>query len=98
MKDGDVVYARPPREWQPETLDPNKGTVIWKLQKKSAWSAERTETLARPSGADPQKVRLCPEHARHLPVDTHDEARITRVSRGRLAAGWNAPDHQRSPC
>ena len=28
MKDGDVVYARPPPEWQPETLDPNKGTVI----------------------------------------------------------------------
>ena len=33
MKDGDVVYARPPPEWQPESLDPNKGTVIWKLQK-----------------------------------------------------------------
>ena len=33
MKDGDVVYARPPLEWQPETLDPSKGTVIWKLQK-----------------------------------------------------------------
>ena len=32
MKDGDVEYARPPPEWQPETLDPNKGTVIWKLQ------------------------------------------------------------------
>ena len=33
MKDGDVVYARPPPEWQLETLDPSKGTVIWKLQK-----------------------------------------------------------------
>ena len=33
MKDGDVVYARPPPERQPETLDPSKGTVIWKLQK-----------------------------------------------------------------
>ena len=32
MKDCDVVHARPPPEWQPETLDPNKGTVIWKLQ------------------------------------------------------------------
>ena len=32
MKDGDVGYARPPPEWQPETLDPKKGTVIWKLQ------------------------------------------------------------------
>ena len=33
MKDGDVVYARPSPEWQAETLDPNKRTVIWKLQK-----------------------------------------------------------------
>ena len=33
MKDGDVVHAKPPPEWQPETLDPCKGTVIWKLQK-----------------------------------------------------------------
>ena len=33
MKDGDVVYARPPPEWKPEILDPNKNTVIWKLQK-----------------------------------------------------------------
>ena len=31
MKDGDVEYARPPPEWQ---LDPNKGTVIWKLQER----------------------------------------------------------------
>ena len=33
MKDGDVVYARPFPEWQPEKLDPNKDTVIWTLQK-----------------------------------------------------------------
>ena len=33
MKDGDVVFARPPTEWQPETPDTSKGTVIWKLQK-----------------------------------------------------------------
>ena len=33
MKDGKVVYARPPPKWQPETLDPSKYTVIWKLQK-----------------------------------------------------------------
>ena len=32
MKDCDVGYARPPPEWQPETLDHHKGTVIWKLQ------------------------------------------------------------------
>ena len=32
MKDGDVVSARPPPGWQPEALDPNKGTVIWKPQ------------------------------------------------------------------
>ena len=35
MRDGDVVYAKPPHEWQPETLDPSKGTMIWKLHKKS---------------------------------------------------------------
>ena len=33
MEDGDVVCVRPPPESQPETLDPSKGTVIWKLQK-----------------------------------------------------------------
>ena len=33
LKDGEVVFARPPFEWQLETLDPSKGTVIWKLQK-----------------------------------------------------------------
>ena len=33
MKDGDVVYAKPPSEWQAGKLDPSKGTVIWKLQK-----------------------------------------------------------------
>ena len=28
-----MVHAKPAPEWQPETLDPSKGTVIWKLQK-----------------------------------------------------------------
>ena len=32
MEDGDVVYAKPPPEWQPGTLDPGKSTVIWKPQ------------------------------------------------------------------
>ena len=32
MQDGDVVYAKPPREWQSGTLDPGKGTVNWKPQ------------------------------------------------------------------
>ena len=40
-----------------------KGTVIWKLQTKSLWPEERIETLAGPSGADPQELRLRPEHA-----------------------------------
>ena len=30
-------------------------------------------------------------------MDTHDEASITRISRGRLVVGWNVPDHQQSP-
>ena len=63
MKDGDVVSAKPPHEWQPETLDPSKGSMIWTLHKKSLWPEERTETLAGPSGADPHEVRLRPEHA-----------------------------------
>ena len=33
MKDGDVVYEKPPPDSQRETLDPSKRTVIWKLQK-----------------------------------------------------------------
>ena len=33
MKVGDVDHAKPPPEWQPETLDLSKRTVIWKLQK-----------------------------------------------------------------
>ena len=33
MKDGDVVYAWPPTEWQRVAPDPSKGTVIWKLLK-----------------------------------------------------------------
>ena len=82
MKDGDVVYAKPPPKWQPETLDPSKGTVIWKLQRSLYWPEKRTETLAGPSRTDPQEVRLRPEHAGHLPVDTHDEASITRIPRG----------------
>ena len=97
MKDGDVVYANPPPEWQPETLEPSKGTVILATTVKSLWPEKRTETLARPSRADPQEVRLRPEHAGHLPVDTHDEASITRIPRGRLVVGWNAPDNQGNP-
>ena len=70
--------------------------VIWKLQK-SLWSEKRTETLAGPSGADPQEVRFRPERAGHLPANSHDEASITRIPRGRFVVGWNAPDHQRNP-
>ena len=31
IKEGNVVYAKPPPEWQPETLDPSTGTVIWQI-------------------------------------------------------------------
>ena len=79
MKDGDVVYANPPPEWQPETLEPSKGTVILATTVKSLWPEMRTETLARPSRADPQEVRLRPEHAGHLPVDTHTTKRVSLV-------------------
>ena len=63
MKDGDVVYAKLPPEWQPETLDSSKGTVIWKLQKSLHGLRSAPRRWQGPSGADPQKVRLRPEHA-----------------------------------
>ena len=47
---------------------------------KSVWSAKRAETLAGPSGGDPQEAWLPLEHAGHVLVDTPDEARITSYS------------------
>ena len=63
MKDGDVLYAKPPLKWQQETLDPSKKNNDLETTEKSLRSEERTETLARPSGTDPQEVRLRPEYA-----------------------------------
>ena len=65
MKDGDVVThpSGSLKHWIPA-----KGTVIWKLQQ-SAHGLRRAVTLARPSGADPQEVRLRPAHDYHLPVN-----------------------------
>ena len=60
----------PPSEWQPEILDPSRRNSDLELTEKSLWPEKRTETLARLSGADPQEMRLRPEHAGHLPVDT----------------------------
>ena len=62
MKDGVVVHAKQAHEWQAETLDPSQETVIWKLQKSLCGLRDR-ETLAGPSGANPQEVRRRPEHA-----------------------------------
>ena len=52
MKDGDVKYAKTPRV-TPETLDPSKGTVIWKLQENLSGlrSAPRRWIWSRPSGS-----------------------------------------------
>ena len=85
-----MVYARPPPEWQPETLDPNKGTVIWKLQESlyglrsppRRW-LDQMEQILRKCGFVP-----------NLPVDTRNEASIIRIPRGRPVVGWNTPDHQ----
>ena len=63
MKDGDVVYANPPPEWQPEALDPSKGLIGLETTEQPLWSVKGTKTLAGPAGADPQEVRLRPEHA-----------------------------------
>ena len=96
MKDGDVVYAKPPPEWQLETLDPSKGTVIWKLQEglygvRSAprrWQDHLDQILSK-CGFVPNLM--------DTRLWTHDEGSITRIQRGRLVVGWNAPDHQGNP-
>ena len=94
-----MVLARPPLEWQPETLDLSKGTVIWK-QPKGLYGLRRAprrwqdhlESALRKSVVSPQTcwTRACGGH-------TRDEVSIPRIPRGRLAVGWNAPDHRRSP-
>ena len=63
VMDGDVVYGKPPPECQPETLDFSKRTSIWQLQTNLYGLKSSPSTLAGPSGADPQEVRLRPEHA-----------------------------------
>ena len=92
MEDGDVVYAKPTPEWQPETLDPSKRTVIWKLQEslygvRSAprrWQDHLDQILSK-CGFVPNMLETR--------LWTHDEASITRIQRGRLVVvGWNAPD------
>ena len=90
VKVGDVVYVKPPPEWQPETLDPCKGTVICKLQKslcglRSAprrWQDHLEQILAASS-------QTC--------LTLACRPSITGIPRGRLVLGWNAPDHQRNP-
>ena len=60
MKDGSAVYP----EWQLGALGPSWSTYSGlETTEKSLCSEKRTETLAGPSGADPQEVRLRPEHA-----------------------------------
>ena len=95
-KDGDVLDAKTATRVAAEPLDPQHRSSDLETAEKSLWSEERTETLARPSRTEPQEVRLRPEHAWHLLVDSHDEASITRLPRGRLVVGWNAPNQHRS--
>ena len=63
MKDGDVRVAAG------NTGSEQRNSDLL-LTEKSSWPEKRTETLAGLSGADLQEVRLRPEHAGHLPVDT----------------------------
>ena len=66
MKDGDVVYAKTPPEWQLETQDVCKGTVVWKLQKslyglRSAprrWQ-DHVEQILRKCGFVPNMLHIC---------------------------------------
>ena len=90
VKDGDVVFAQPP----PVCGSEQRNSDLEATERVSLWLVKRTETLAGASGADLQEVRLRPERAGHLHVDTHDEARTTRIPRGRLLVGRSEPDHQ----
>ena len=63
MKDGDVVNAKPPPEMQPETLDPSKGTVIWKLQKSLCGLRRAPRRWQDHLEQIPQEVRRRLEHA-----------------------------------
>ena len=78
VKDGDVVYAKPPPEWQPETLDPSKGTVKGKLQRslyglRSAprrWK-DHLEQILRKCGFVPDMLDTC--------LWTHTTKRVCHV-------------------
>ena len=63
MKDGDVVYARPPPEWQLENTGHPQRYSDLKTKEKFVCFEERTETTAGPSGRDPQEVWLRGKHA-----------------------------------
>ena len=77
-EDGDVVYARPPPEWQPGTLDPSKDTVIWKVQKRlyGLRSAQRSwqdhlEEILRKCGVVTNMLDTC--------LWTHPTKRVSLV-------------------
>ena len=73
MKGGDVVYAKTATRVAAGNTGSDKKKSDLETTEKSLWPEKRTEPLAGTSGAVPQEVRLRPEHAGHLPVDTHDE-------------------------
>ena len=59
MKDSDVVCARPPPEWQPETLQPTKGTVIWKLRMACEAHRDVGKTIWSRSSRSAASSRTC---------------------------------------
>ena len=63
MKDGDVVHARPPLEWQLETLGSQQGFRDLESTEESVCSEKGSKMLAGPSGGYSQKVRFGLKHA-----------------------------------
>ena len=97
MKDGDVVYARPPPEQQPDKLDPEQRHSDLEITEKSVWTGgvhrwqDHLEEILRKCGFVANMLDTCL-------LDSSDKASVTRIPRGRFAVGQNAQEHQRSPC
>ena len=96
MKGGDVVHAKTATRVAAVNTGSDKKKSDLETTGKSLWPEKRTEPLAgtcwSSSSGSAASSRTCWTLA-----CGHTTMRITRIPRGRLVAGWNAPDHQRNP-
>ena len=84
MKDGDVVFEKTATR----VAAGNTGSE----QRNS--DLETLEECLWPERSVPRRWQ---DHLEQILLWTHDETSITRIPRGRLVVGWNAPDHQGNP-